>query len=1007
LFKKLLLLFSACFLFAKTIDVDINAKNHRDCKGNVRYYTSLKDALNYASSGDTIEICPGEYNEGEILLNKDNLTITSTTGNPDDVIISHSDDYIFYTKSVISNLTIKNITIKQKKSSKRVFLLNNGGDHITLKNLKIYSAGYGFYFDDYIDTLDIENVISNTKSSFLYSGNNIENFTFKNNSVEAGDYGIYNKSNLLGTTIFEDSNITSGNDSIYVKNQINNSVFKNMVIESKSYKGIEVNTFYQDSGAVEFQNVKITSKKEGILVKSRVLDDIVLENVEINSGDDGIYIKTSADKVYLKDSTIYAGSSGVGFYAGQIYTYFEIEHNSFLSGKRGIHINGGGADGKILNNLIKDLSEYGLKLSVNGSVYIKENCFVDNAKQAYVNDHDAKIDGNCWSDYDEDKGGAYKVPPIPLYDMHPKKSGCNCGDSDSSQPPNSNKTSLFNVIDYINESSCNAKKNWDNPITTKFVNDEFKLTLLSKDEEDNPINADIKKVKFYFYDSGDNSKCSGKLLGVQEVCNDCGTTNENGCLSLENIKISKAVKCVEVYIEGKASDNESDDVNKSVSLDNFAVIPYRFLIGKTQAKAGEEFELDIKAVDKNNHPVKDYNETVTINGNSPLIEYKEIKSGCVTGELKKISGSFKDGIAKVKFKYSDIGEVNITIKEKNNEFAKVDSDDTSNRFIKSDSNLSSFFVHHFKVSAELKDYDTFTYVDDSYNILAKILLDIIAQNNDNNELKNYTSSCYANNVEVNITLNSVPYSKVLFIFNGVKRVSSVNNFDFNITKDNFVKNEINMPVLFNFNRNSSVAVNPFDVEIKNISIKDKNTNLTTSKITGKAKFLYGRLFCKDITANSDLFSNTCQIGFYDNKNRHEKEIIYYWWLNLAHSAKDGNVSSNEIKILKSFKVNNDKVDLNLNRINLANGQITFLFSKKNNFPLAVVHLLSRNLQWLWYSKYNEKYDISNTSTCKNHYCFSIVSSYNNSSKGAIKSGKEIKGPEANVTAPPLGIKIFR
>jgi len=1053
LFKKLLLLFSACFLFAKTIDVDINAQNHRDCKGNSNYYTSIKDAINYASSGDTIEICPGEYNEGEILINKDNLTITSTTGNPDDVVIVNDNNYIFYTKDRIDGLVIKNITLKQSGGGD-VFYLQNGGDNLIFENLKVFSESYGFEMYELVSGLVFKNVKADVTKKFLYFDADVENFIFKNNNIESEDYVIYAKSNILGTNIFEDSTLQASKDVIYVSNQLNNVVLKNLYLSSSGYRGFLIGKIYQDDNPALFENIKVSaskeavyinqvigdinftnvelnsskyrgiyindsvenfyitdsninSKKEGIEIDS-VHEKLIVDNIEINSEEDGIYIDSSVDELYLTNSTIKATSSGIGLYANQINSYFLIKHNSFFEAKRGIHIENGYADGKIVNNLIQDCSEYGLKFIGFGEVEITQNCFINNAKQAYVDDREAYIDSNCWSDYDGESK-TYEVDPIPLFDENPKKDGCNCGDNGNTE--GGNIESFFNAIDYIDDNQCNAKDYWNYPIKTKFANEKFNLSILAKDKENNPIKADISKVELRFYSEGDNSKCSGDLLETQIICTQCGATNENGCLSLKDILVKKAYKCVEVYIEGKASENEGEEINSTTSLDNFAIIPYKFVITSSNAKASEEFNILIKALDKNSEVVKGYNEDININGLSANLEYNETKKDCEKGELQKLSGKFIDGDANVTLKYNEVGSILLTIKEKiGSEFAKVDSDDTQERFILSDSKNVNVYVHHFNVKAQLSDYDKFTYLDDTNTIHALIDLIVSPQNKDNQGVKNYNQNCYAKDVDINITLSSVPYNKIIF-FNGYENgVSDVNNFHFIISKEKFISNDINLKIFFNFNRNVSVAINPFEVTLQNINVKNEDTSLTNTEVSGKAKFLYGRMFCNDIMVKNYEFYSDCKIAFYDDKNEHEKEIIYYWWLNTLHSPKDGNITQNEIKILNGYRLDADKVDaLDIKDIQIDSGKLEINFEVKSGFNTAVVHLLSKNLSWLWYSKYDEAYDISNTSTCKNHFCFNVVMGAQevNEEKGYIKSGKEVKGPEANITAPPLGIKVFR
>lgn len=598
-----------------------------------------------------------------------------------------------------------------------------------------------------------------------------------------------------------------------------------------------------------------------------------------------------------------------------------------------------------------------------------------------------------------------------------------------------NKDSTFNAVDYISDvAQCNAVNDWDDNITTKFADKEFNLTLLAKDPDtDTPLEANITKVTLYYYDSSSNGQCSGNLIGSKVICNNCGQTNANGCMTLDEntLNVDRAVKCVEVNIQGRALSNTSTDVNESNSTDNFAVRPYKFIITNipNTVKAGNDFNITIKAVDENGNPVKDYNETVYVNGQSVDLEYNETKSGCKTGILNKVSGgNFVNGEANITLNYNEVGDLNLTVKEVNgSEYALVDSDDTNDnqRFIQSVSDVLDFSVDHFKLSALFENYDkdgNFTYYDRDLNIASKLELNITAVDKNGNVLSNYNKDCYAKNITVDIAHNNVDVnvSKILYKYidtNGTEydgNVSKDENVTFVYNKNNFTTDNngsTSVNVYFNFDRNSSVVLNPFEFNITDIDVNDTDANGTLN-LNETARYYYGNLLLSDVLAVENDFNKTYPFIVYDGNgvlNPGTKEFVYDWYLNDKHSAIDGNVTDSEIVVSKDFNASNTLNGVTVSVVSIDSGKITFKIDRTNsNVNYAVIHLLSPNLKWLWYSKFYEKYDISNNSSCLNHFCFA-VSWQNTNNEGEVGSG-EFNGTEANVTdtnSTKRGVKIFR
>jgi len=597
------------------------------------------------------------------------------------------------------------------------------------------------------------------------------------------------------------------------------------------------------------------------------------------------------------------------------------------------------------------------------------------------------------------------------------------GDSKYKAVPEDNL--FYCKVSYIFDAWDVDEDNTTRYIKTKIVNNEFNLSIVSMDKntsEETEFNGTVC-VRLV---SGEYNSSWQKILFEEEK-------EKN-----ETFNIDRAVKDARINIVWLIDQNvscpiDSDDANETNSTDNFAVRPEKFTVQNTvsSVKAGNEFNLSIKAVDNSGAAVKDYNETVYIRGDSVDLEYNETKSGCATGELdKRGGGEFADGESNITLAYDNVGELNITIKEVNgSEFALVDSDDTpdNDRFISPAETTIGIGVDHFKLSAAYENYDAennFTYYDDELNISSHLELNISAVDKDGNVVTNYNKECYAKDISVNIAHNDVDVnvSKILFKYvdtasNAVdENVSVDDNLTFTYSKENFTTDDngsTRVDVYINFDRNLSNPVNPFEFNLTDVDVNDTDANgsLTLNKA---ALYYYGNVVIDDILAVEDDFNKTYYFTVYDDNSSdplipNPKEVKYSWYYNILHNATDGNVTDSEIVISRDYNSSNTISGVDVSVKDIQNGNITFEISRSDtSIKFVVVHLLSPNLRWLWYSKFGEKYDISDGSTCLNHFCFSI-SWQDITTKGEVGSGT-FNGTEANVTdtnSTKRGVKIFR
>jgi hypothetical protein len=233
----------------------------------------------------------------------------------------------------------------------------------------------------------------------------------------------------------------------------------------------------------------------------------------------------------------------------------------------------------------------------------------------------------------------------------------------------------------------------------------------------------------------------------------------------------------------------------------------------------------------------------------------------------------------------------------------------------------------------------------------------------------------------------------------------------NFTIDN--NGSTSIDVYLNFDRNVSNPVNPFELNITTIEVNDSEAN--GSKKLGKiAKYYYGNLLLDDIVTSKNPVKKTFNFVIYDARNDNlqpdnVKELKYYWYENLYHQNIDGNITQNEINITKGYSLTDEKINSITVTPSIGSGELNMTIDKGSytgNF--AVIHLLSPNLKWLWYSKFGNEYNISNGSSCLNHFCFTITWQKIDSAR-EVGSGT-FAGTESNVTetnSTKRGVKIFR
>ena len=222
---------------------------------------SIQDSINSAASGDTIIVKPGTYTEN-IKVTKDDLTIRSETGNPDNTII------------------------EAKSSGNNVLLLQ--ADKVKIDGFKISGS-----------------------IRFGYAGiclSSCSHCTIENNKLSSNSFGIY-LLNSKGNTISKNT-VSDSSRGIYFKSSEGNTLSGNTATGNKEYGIVLQNSIGNVlSGSLVFNNergIYFGSSDGNTLTRSTVRNNKIY----------GLYVCGASDRNTIYDNyfndTIMTIQSGAG-----------------------------------------------------------------------------------------------------------------------------------------------------------------------------------------------------------------------------------------------------------------------------------------------------------------------------------------------------------------------------------------------------------------------------------------------------------------------------------------------------------------------------------------------------------------------------------------------------------------------------------------------------------------------------------------------------------------------
>lgn len=211
---------------------------------------SIQTALDNAVSGDVIILKPGIYTEN-IKIDKNNLVISSESGNPDDTIITakSSDNHVISLQA--DNVKISGLGITGTKNSYAGIYLSECNNCI-IENNKILNNGYGIYLLNSKGNKFSNNVIANNEEYGILLSTSTNNTIFGNTASDNKDTGIH-----ISTS---DGNTLTGN------NISSNDVY-GLFVCPESDDNLIYNNYFNNNVNAEIQNgvgnAYNTAKTEG------------------------------------------------------------------------------------------------------------------------------------------------------------------------------------------------------------------------------------------------------------------------------------------------------------------------------------------------------------------------------------------------------------------------------------------------------------------------------------------------------------------------------------------------------------------------------------------------------------------------------------------------------------------------------------------------------------------------------------------------------------------------
>lgn len=487
----------------------------------------------------------------------------------------------------------------------------------------------------------------------------------------------------------------------------------------------------------------------------------------------------------------------------------------------------------------------------------------------------------------------------------------------------------------------------------------------------------------------------------------------NKMITIPNLNITKAYSNIKLMLETNSSEF-------NCSSDNFVIRPPSFSItSPIPSTKATTFTLQISA----NNSGSGYNGTANVttglqvpNSNCP------VSSGFLTSSLgttEPLTLSFQNDSNSSTTKATDVGTIYLNTKsttwttiDQPNDCIADNNTTTINTqgFVgcNIENNLSlNITPDHFDVNATLTNFGggTFTYLSTDLNMSAQLDLNITAKNGENNTTKNYTAGCYSKDTTVTLPHSTVPSPLTKILYH-----DSITLTDTNITKANpitstytaskFTQGLVSPRITFNFDRNSSTPLNPFDFNITSADVNDSDHVLGSRIPLGDTTFVYGRARSYDIATNTSPINVPIEFEVYSTTSggfvSGMPQNVLKWYRNLDHdTAATGTV------------INGSYTAGGANMTTISSPQDGIQTVTVTSTQDRTIHLDIS--PWLWYSL-NPLKTYNYGTDCTQHPCFhydftDTTTGVQGVNSGTFQGSDFQMTPAKNITNK--GVKLFR
>jgi len=562
----------------------------------------------------------------------------------------------------------------------------------------------------------------------------------------------------------------------------------------------------------------------------------------------------------------------------------------------------------------------------------------------------------------------------------------------------------------------------DRNISTKIAAQNFNLSIASLDESGTNY-QDFNGTVCTCINS-DNSICFKNYFSDDNQSADTSQGNPS-------FNIVNAIKSADVNISWKKDVNENcpliNEDNSTIASDRFAIRPNKFSLSipSTNFYAAEDFVINFSALDDSNNSTNNYNEDLN---STFIVESNTTKLECNIGTFSLDDFTFSNGIKNnVNAKYSNLGELNILIKEKDNctdKFASQDCNDKDvigswqvNNDISIEPFTKTLTLKPYEMNVTVADMNSSTgqswlYMADVDDMNLTLSATVGAYNKDGILLLDFNSTCSAEDITLDFDLDTTGSSSLdmnYTVTNGIlsSTGSTLGDINKTITIDasEFISGEASAGYALNVDRNFSNPIEPFKIENMDITVvtTTASKDVNGANDNGSFDFYFGRVSVDDIKTSKSSVEHFIEFEVYDPSNTLGfQQNSLNWSKNENHNnVKFGDITDSD------FDSSPSGVTATVS--GFSNGTLPFTLNGSTSVTMHV-----DVDEWLWYVPFNCgstcKYkSFDDGGSCSNHPCFNFTYKTTNTPAG-VNTG-DFKGSDYNTPSrgnyERTGVKAFR